>query len=190
MVQSNIGNTVVGGGIDIDHKFDLSYTGQINGGNINNPNKPNLSYMIQSSTGNTVIDNSVNTISDFAQRVNDELQKKSEPVILIVERGSEENFASFNTSANCAKIGAAIIEENPNIYVKWWDVDGMFMSPVSINTDYGNTIVTVWGWPFIDSNVSDNIIGVQYYSSNIVDANHLFDSYRIIRATINNYTEL
>lgn len=182
MINSYIGN------IGIDHNIDLSYMGHINGGNINN--KYDFSYMIQSNTGNNVIDQSVNTISYFAQRVNDKFIDL-EPIILNVEFGGEDSYSKFNTTQICQKIGEAINTKNPNVFVKWENANGYFLAPVSINTYGTNAYVTVHGHPLLivtDSDDDNSIIGVQYYSNNsFPSANKLFNSYRIIRGTMNDW---
>ena len=109
-----------------------------------------------------------------------------EPVILTVEGDGAEDYKAFNTAENCEKIASALAAGNPNVYVSWEDTDGVFLSPVSINTDSGETFATVWGYPYLWFNESgDNItvVGVEYYCSALPSASALFESYRLITAT-------
>lgn len=106
-----------------------------------------------------------------------------EPVILTVDSDWKEDYKGFNTAKNCEKIGSAWAAGNPCMYVDWQDVDGEFLSPVSINTDSGTTVVTVWGCPYRYDNDDNNVIGVEYYCSKLPSASALFESYRLITAT-------
>ena len=106
-----------------------------------------------------------------------------EPVILTVEGDGYEDYKAFNTADNCEKIGDAVLDRNPNVYVSWEDTDGEFLSPVSINTDCAETLVTVWGCPYLMSGDSRNVVGVEYYCSELPSAHGLFESYRLITAT-------
>ena len=106
-----------------------------------------------------------------------------EPVILTVGGDGAEDYKAFNTAENCEKIGSALTAGNPNVYVRWEDTDGVFLSPVSINTDCGETLVTVWGCPYLMSGDSRNVVGVEYYCSELPSASALFESYRLITAT-------
>lgn len=106
-----------------------------------------------------------------------------EPVILTVEGDGAEDYKAFNTAENCEKIASALAAGNPNVYVSWEDTDGVFLSPVSINTDCGETFATVWGCPYLMSGDSRNVVGVEYYCSELPSASALFESYRLITAT-------
>ena len=111
------------------------------------------------------------------------LDMLKEPVILTVEVDGAEDYKAFNTAENCEKIGSAVTARNPNVYVSWEDTDGVFLSPVSINTDSGETLVTVWGCPYLWSSDDRNVVGVEYYCSELPSARGLFESYRLITAT-------
>lgn len=103
-----------------------------------------------------------------------------EPVILTVEGDSAEDYKAFNTAENCKKISSALEAGNPNVYVSWEDTDGVFLSPVSINTEWDDYFVTVWGCPYLSYGDSRNVVGVEYYWPS---TSALFESYRLITAT-------
>lgn len=113
------------------------------------------------------------------------------PIILTM--GSEDNtdnnedFKSFATSANLSLINQAINEGNPCVFVKGYDIDGYFLSHVTINTDGRDIFVRVHGNPYRWDTEKDctNIIAVDYYIYN-----DMFESYRLITASVGDAVQI
>ena len=127
-------------------------------------------------------------IGNNVYEIKDTAARNLSPIILTVPMDSSENFKGFATPENARLIEEAINSENPMVFVKWTDVDGLFLAPVSIALDGSEAIVRVHGFPYDYSAEPEefpnkNIIAISYTVS-FGGPSPEFLCYNIIRASI------